>query len=96
MVRKPRQSRGIGGTCSWETPALACGFSPPWSAWGTADIDDKIVGIEPLVEERHIDHEGRAMEALGGAEDSAGEAVGDHDVVADFDGEQGTPLTGRQ
>ena len=57
-----------------------------------ADIDHDAVGIERLGDEGRIDDEGRAMQRLRRAEHRAAERMGDHDVVANFDGEQGTPL----
>jgi hypothetical protein len=47
-----------------------------------------------LAVERHVDHEGGAVELLRRAEERASERVGDHDVVADFDGIHGTILAG--
>ena len=40
-------------------------------------------------DERRIDHEGRAVQRLRRAEHRAAKRMGDHDVVADFDDEQG-------
>ena len=42
--------------------------------------------VERLGDERDIDHEGRAVQRLRRAEHLALERMGDHDVVADFDG----------
>ena len=57
-----------------------------------ADIDDDAVGIERLGDEGRIDDKGRPMQGLRRAEHGPAERMSDHDVVADFDGEQGTPL----
>jgi len=57
-----------------------------------ADINDNAVRIERLGEEGRIDDEGRPMQRLCRAKNGTVERMGDHDVVADFDGEQGTPL----
>ena len=54
-----------------------------------ADVDHDAVGIERVGDERRIDHEGRAVQRLRRAEHRAAKRMGDHDVVADFDGEQG-------
>ena len=52
-----------------------------------ADVDDDAVGVELVREERGIDHEGRAVQGLRRTKHLARERMGDHDVVADFDGE---------
>ncbi len=57
-----------------------------------ADVDHDAVLVERLGDERRIDHEGRAVQRLRRAEHRAAKRMGDHDVVADFDGEQGMPL----
>ena len=49
-------------------------------------IDDAVL-VERLGHECGIDDEGRAMQRLRRAEHRAPERMGDHDVVADFDGE---------
>ena len=54
-----------------------------------ADVDDDAVVVERLGDEGGVDHEGRAVQRLRRAEHGAAERMGDHDVVADFDGEQG-------
>ena len=59
-----------------------------------ADIDHDTIRIERVGDERGIDHEGRAVHRLRRAEDRAAKRMGNHDVVADFDGEQGKPLKG--
>ena len=56
------------------------------------DIDNDAIGVERLGNERGVDHKGRAMQGLRRAEHGPAERMGDHDVVADFDGEQGTLL----
>ena len=43
--------------------------------------------VERLGDERHVDDEGRAMQRLRRPEHGAAERMGDHDVVANFDGE---------
>jgi len=53
---------------------------------GAADVDDNAVLGKRLAEEGHIHDIGRAVQLLRGAKDLAGQGVGDHDVVADFDG----------
>ena len=45
--------------------------------------------VERLGDERGIDHEGRAVQRLRRAEHRAAKRMGDHDVIADFDDEQG-------
>ena len=52
---------------------------------GTADVDNDVVGVQPVAAELHVHDVGRAVEALGGAEHRAGEAVRDHHVAADAD-----------
>ena len=55
-----------------------------------ADVDDDAVNIERLGDESRIDDEGRAVQRLRRPEYGAAERMGDHDVVAYFNGEQGT------
>ena len=55
-----------------------------------ADVDDDTVAIERLGDEGRIDDEGRAVQRLRRPEHGAAERMGDHDVVANFNGEQGT------
>ena len=57
-----------------------------------ADVDHDAVAVERVGDERRVDHEGRAVQRLRRAEHRAAKRVGDHDVVADFDDEQGVPL----
>ena len=45
-----------------------------------------------LGDEGRVDHEGRAVQRLRGPENRALERMSDHDVVANFDGEQGSSL----
>ncbi len=52
------------------------------------DIDDDAVGVERLGHERRVDDEGRSVQRLRRAKHGAAERMSDHDVVADFDGEQ--------
>ncbi len=52
-----------------------------------ADIDHDSVRIEPLRHERGVDDEGRPVQPLRGTEHLAAKRMGDHDVMADFDGE---------
>src|SRR5665213_1862067 len=59
---------------------------------GAADVDHNAVGVELVGDERRIDHEGRAMQRLRWAEQGAPKRMGDHDVVADFNDEQGNLL----
>ena len=54
-----------------------------------ADVDHDAVAVERIGDERGIDHEGRAVQRLRRAEHRAAKRVGDHDVIADFDDEQG-------
>ena len=58
-----------------------------------ADVDHDAVAVELIGDERGIDHEGRAVQRLRRAEHRAAERMGDHDVVADFDGEHRQPLS---
>ena len=60
-----------------------------------ADVDDDAVAIERLGDEGRVDHEGRAVQRLRRPEHGAAERMGDHDVVANFDGEQGTSFRGK-
>ncbi len=53
-----------------------------------ADIDHDIVLIERLAEKSDIDDESCAMRVLGRAKKFTGQAVRDHDVVADFESVQ--------
>ena len=55
-----------------------------------ADVDHDAVAVERVGDERRIDHEGRAVQRLRRAEHRAAKRVGDHDVVANFDDEQGS------
>ena len=55
-----------------------------------ADVDDDAVGVERLGNEGRVDDEGRAVQRLRRAEYGAAERMSDHDVVANFNGEQGT------
>src|SRR5262245_47351650 len=57
------------------------------------DIDDDAVRIERFGEEGCVDDECRAMQRLRRTENDATERMGDHDVVADFDGKQKDPPT---
>ena len=54
-----------------------------------ADIDHDAVAIERIGDERGIDHKGRAVQRLRRAKDRTAKRMSDHDVVADFDDEQG-------
>ena len=56
---------------------------------GAADVDDDAVVVERLGDEGRVDDEGRAMQRLRRAEHGAAERMSDHDVVANFNGEQG-------
>src|SRR3984957_10371360 len=53
-----------------------------------ANIDDDSVGVESVGKESCINHKGRAVERLGRAENASTKRVGDHDMVANFNGEQ--------
>ena len=57
-----------------------------------ANVDDNSVVIEGIRDEGCIDHEGRPVQRLRRPEDGALERMGDHDVVANFDGKQGQLL----
>ena len=57
-----------------------------------ADIDDDAVRVEAFGDERRVDHESRAVQRLRRAEHLAAKRMGDHDVVANFDGEHQEPL----
>ena len=50
---------------------------------GAPDVDDDAVGIQRPPPELHVDDVGGAVQPLGRAEHLTGEAVGDHEVVAD-------------
>ena len=50
-----------------------------------ADIDDDAVSIQLLGHEGGADHEGRAVQLLGGTEHLALEGMRDHDLVGNFD-----------
>ena len=49
----------------------------------STDVDHDVVGVEGGAPERGVDDVSRAMQALGGTEHLAAEAVGDHHVIAD-------------
>ena len=53
-----------------------------------ADIDHDPIGVECLGNEGRIDDECGAMQRLRRPKHGAAERMGDHDVIADFDGEQ--------
>ena len=55
-----------------------------------ADVDDDPVAVERFGDEGRVDDEGRAVQRLRRAEHGAAEGMGDHDVVANFNCEQGT------
>ena len=57
---------------------------------GAADVDDDAVVIERFGDEGSVDDEGRAVQRLRRPEHGAAERMGDHDVIANFNGEQGT------
>jgi len=59
---------------------------------GAADIDDDTVRIKSVGKEGCIDNEGCPMEGLCRSEHGPTERVGNHDVIADFDGKQRSPL----
>jgi hypothetical protein len=44
--------------------------------------------IEGVSDEGCVDHDGRPVQRLRGPENGALERMGDHDVVANFDGKQ--------
>jgi hypothetical protein len=48
--------------------------------------------INILGVKRGIDHEGRPMHPLRGAKDRIGQGMGNHDVIANFDGKHGAFL----
>jgi hypothetical protein len=52
------------------------------------DIDDDAVSVERLSHERHVNDKGCSVQGLRRAKHRAPELVSDHDVIADFDGEQ--------
>ena len=54
------------------------------------DVDDDTIVIERLGDEGRVDDEGCAVQRLRGPEHGAAERMGDHDVIANFNGEQGT------
>jgi len=58
----------------------------------TADVDHDSIGIERLGHEGRIDDECGAMQRLRRPEHGAAERMGDHDVIANFDGEQDVSL----
>ena len=53
-----------------------------------ADIDHHVLLVS-VAEEGDVDHEGGAVHVLRRPEERIGQAVGDHDAVADFDGIHG-------
>ena len=61
-----------------------------------ADVDDDTVVIERLGDEGRVDDKGRAVQRLRWPEHGAAERMGDHDVIANFNGEQGSLLKGKQ
>ncbi len=56
---------------------------------GGPDVDDDVMRAELLAEECDIDDESRSVHFLRRAEEFTLQAVGNHDVVADFDGVHG-------
>jgi hypothetical protein len=59
---------------------------------GATDIDDDGILRQRFAKEGDIDDKGRAVELLRRAEQIALERMGDHDVIADFDGIHGAPV----
>src|SRR6185369_13468197 len=57
-----------------------------------ADIDHNSIVVEALGDEGGIYHECGAVHALRWSENRAFKGMSDHDVVANFDGEQGSSL----
>jgi membrane glycosyltransferase len=57
------------------------------------DIDDNPIGAQAIGQEGGVDDEGRAMERLRRAEHFAAERMSDHDVIANFNCEQGSVLS---
>src|SRR3569832_171500 len=55
-----------------------------------ADVDDNAIAVERLGGKRCSYDESRAMKCLRRAENGAAEGVGDHDMVSNLNGEQGT------
>jgi hypothetical protein len=56
------------------------------------NVDDDSIGIERIRDESGIDHEGRSMQCLRGPENRTPKGMRDHNVVSNFDGEQGGSL----
>src|SRR5262249_17946446 len=56
------------------------------------DIDDDAVRIEGLGKEGCVNNEGCPMQSLRRSEHRPAERVSNHDVIADFDGKQRSPL----
>ena len=57
-----------------------------------ADIDHDSIVVEALGDKGSIHHECGAMHLLRGSKNRALERMGDHDVIANFDSEQGSSL----
>jgi hypothetical protein len=55
---------------------------------GASDIDDDTITVELFSDEGGIDHEGCAVHRLRRAEHGTTKGMGNHDMVANFDGEQ--------
>src|SRR3954454_13832991 len=56
---------------------------------GSADINNDSVAVERLGNEGRVDNESRAVQRLCRSEDGTLKGMSDHDMVANFDGEQG-------
>ena len=56
---------------------------------GAADVDDDGVLCQAFSKEGHVDDEGRAVQPLRRPEEFSAKTMGDHDVVANFDGVHG-------
>src|ERR1700722_9993072 len=61
-----------------------------------ANIDDDPVGVESVGKESCVNHKGCAVERLGRAENASTKRMGDHDMVANFNGEQCDTSSGRR
>jgi hypothetical protein len=61
-----------------------------------SDVDHNAVLIERFGEKSCVDDERGAVRRLRWSEHSSAKRMGDHDVVADFDGEQESLLTDRK
>jgi hypothetical protein len=59
---------------------------------GAADVDHDSIAVEILGDKGCIHHERGAMHPLRRSKNFAFKRMSDHDVVANFDGEQGSSL----